>query len=439
MKGGEYDLKPRDMTKILTIVNKKIEKKRYSIKKYTKNAEKYLYLIKKKHPPVYPFTKQLVGSNSTSIAGSHYPKIIGMSTNTSEYLNGINEINTFLKEKLSKTVIPLEDLTDFIAIYTIYIDSKPHMIQSNKPKTKPKTPDTRPLTVYKPNTSISSIETSQKILTSISDKREEPRERIREEPRERRREEPRESRREEPRQSRREEPRQRRREEPRQSRREEPRQSRREEPRQSRREEPRESRREELIEDTVSESSFLESVNCQSVNNLPWDSYKIRERKNLCKKIPNCYFHNASRKCLRRGDEIPISTIKNESFFYNKEDFPEFPSSDSESQSSSDIKVWESDLSNIKQRGPKYWNRKSIPKTTSKPKTDKIIHRHRPERKLSSLDDEEPWIDDSSLDTSSYDDDDEINNIPYDDGYDTGEDSWEDWENKDINIGKYSQ
>ena len=302
MKGGEYDLKPRDMTKILTIVNKKIEKKRYSIKKYTKNAEKYLYLIKKKHPPVYPFTKQLVGSNSTSIAGSHYPKIIGMSTNTSEYLNGINEINTFLKEKLSKTVIPLEDLTDFIAIYTIYIDSKPHMIQSNKPKTKPKTPDTRPLTVYKPNTSISSIETSQKILTSISDKREEPRERIREEPRERRREEPRESRREEPRQSRREEPRQRRREEPRQSRREEP--------RQSRREEPRESRREELIEDTVSESSFLESVNCQSVNNLPWDSYKIRERKNLCKKIPNCYFHNASRKCLRRGDQIPISIKK---------------------------------------------------------------------------------------------------------------------------------
>ena len=418
MKGGAYDLKPRDMTKILTIVNKKIEKKRYSIKKYTKNAEKYLYLIKKKHPPVYPFTKQLVGSNSTSIAGSHYPKIIGMSTNTSEYLNGINEINTFLKEKLSKTVIPLEDLTDFIAIYTIYIDSKPHMIQSNKPKTKPKTPDTRPLTVYKPNTSISSIETSQKILTSISDKREEPRER------------------------RREEPRQSRREEPRQSRREEPRESRREEPRQSRREEPRQSRREEPIEDTVSESSFLESVNCQSVNNLPWDSYKIRERKNLCKKIPNCYFHNASKKCLKRGEQIPISIKKkkkNESFFYNKEEFPEFPSGDSESQSSSDINVWESDLSKIKQRGPKYSNRKSIPKTTSKPKTDKIIHRHRPERKLSSLDDEEPWIDDSSLDTSSYDDDDEINNIPYDDGYDTGEDSWEDWENKDINIGKYSQ
>ena len=129
---------------ILSEVNYKLSKNKYNRHKY-KNYHKYITFIKNKSPPTYPFIYHHNITDNTTVSGIDYPIVNISNSKVASNYNGILNILSYLKEKLFKSIISKDELTTFIAIYTIYrdtiknttsIDTK-HVISKKKPDTRP--------------------------------------------------------------------------------------------------------------------------------------------------------------------------------------------------------------------------------------------------------------------------------------------------------------
>ena len=137
---------------VLKLVNVLLKKYRTNRKKYLNRGE-FTTLILKRNPPTYPFVTELNSSSDSDSSGGKYLTIVTNKSKRKENKKGVDLINEFLQKQLHKKVISKDELANFIALYTLEIDSKPYLLNKRHSKNRGDLSDTRPLSVVRPTSS----------------------------------------------------------------------------------------------------------------------------------------------------------------------------------------------------------------------------------------------------------------------------------------------